>query len=84
MTIKHNIRGHWMDDGYVDCADVLSIEIEADGTIYDGSGRAPNMPLRVEQWGEDCPIITNGCWTFAPDTDDLARAELVPVQMVAA
>ena len=84
MAKTYAIKGDWMRDGYLDGRDRLRVTVEDDGSLAD-----PDYPcaqgeiaLKCEVWGGDCPIITNGCWTFAPDNDELTRVGIVPRQMI--
>jgi hypothetical protein len=75
------IQGDWLHNGYLAGREPLIIEIDVDGGLHDPRDPA-DEPLRCEQWGLDSPVITNGCWTFAPDDGELARIGVTPVQMI--
>ena len=86
MTTTNTLRriqGDWMRDGYLDGREPLMVEIDSDGGLHDPQ-LADHLggALRCEQWGNDCLIITNGSWTFAPDADELERLGIVPIQMI--
>jgi hypothetical protein len=77
MAIFH-IAGDWSENGFLAGRDLLTIEVQADGSITDP---VDDMPISFQQWGRDCPIITNGCWEFMVDTSEMTRIGLVPTQM---
>jgi hypothetical protein len=82
MTIFH-IAGDWSDNGYLAGRDRLPIEVHPDGKITDPNPLAfPDDELYCRQYGQDCPIITNGIWEFMIDTSELARVGLTPTQMI--
>lgn len=85
MAQNIRIKGDWMKNGYLAGHDTLHLTIASDGTLTE-TYVPPLMEetLRCEQWGNDCPVITNGCWTFAPDNGELDRVGIVPRQMIAA
>jgi hypothetical protein len=75
----NRIKGIFVDEnGFNNGRGIYLVDI-ADGRITDAETRET---LRLEQWGSDCPILTNGCWQFWPDDSELARLSIVPVQMI--
>jgi hypothetical protein len=76
-----HIKGVYVDEsGFNAGRGMYLIEVAGDRITDVETGEA----LRCEQWGGDCPILTNGCWQFWPDESELARLLIVPVQMIAA
>jgi hypothetical protein len=83
MTSKM-IKGDWMTDGYLGGRGMLHVDVDATGGLrdMDPACHSDDGLLYLRQYGSDCPVITNGCWTFAPDAAELTRLGLVPVQMI--
>jgi hypothetical protein len=82
MAIYH-IAGDWSEHGYLAGRDRLPIDVHADGKITDPDTRAyPLDELYCRQYGNDCPIITNGVWEFMVDPDELTRIGVTPTQMI--
>ena len=81
---RYSIAGDWSDNGYLAGRDRLPIEVHADGRITDPDARAwPDDRLHLRQYGNDCPVITNGVWAFMVDPSELTRVGIVPEQMIA-
>lgn len=81
-TTIRSISGHWSRDGYLDGRGTVRCIVDGQSIIDADLRAGPDAVLRCEQWGNDAPIITNGCWEFMPDAADLTRLGIVPVQMI--
>lgn len=84
MTSKNlRIAGDWMKNGYLDGRDSLSIIVGKGGFVI--MDQYADEYLYFRKYGSDCPIITNGVWTFAPDASEnerLAAVGVFPRQMI--
>ena len=77
--MTHRISGYYCTDGFVDGRGEYLVVIEG-GRIFEAHGFGEE--LFVRQYGADRPILTNGCWEFWPDADELTRLGIVPTQMI--
>lgn len=82
--MAHQINGYHCKGGYhTEGRGCYLVEIVG-GRLYDTDSSAWGDEVYVRQYGDDAPILTNGCWEFWPDDSDLARLGIVPTQMIAA
>lgn len=77
--MAHRINGYYCTDGYGEGRGDYLVKIQG-GRIFEAYGFGEE--LFVRQYGSDCPILTNGCWEFWPDEDDLTRLGIVSTQMI--
>ena len=80
----HKINGHHCTNGYHDGGRGFYLVEIRGGRIFDADGPCSGDELHVRQWGNDAPVLTNGCWEFWPDDADLARLRILPIQMIQA
>jgi hypothetical protein len=76
------IHGDHCTNGYHDGVRGSYLVDIKDGLIYEADGPCAGDQLYVRQYGNDAPILTNGCWEFWPDQSDLDRLGIVPTQMI--
>lgn len=70
------VKGDFSEAGYLEGRGAILVEKTSDG-IRDFETRER---LTCTQYGNDPIIISNGCWEFLPDSDELTRIGLVPQQ----
>jgi len=71
------IHGDHCVNGYLAGRGSYLIEIKGD-RIYDTE---TGERLYLQQVGNDCPVLTNGCWEFWPDDSEMKRLGLVPTHI---